>query len=112
MYTAPPERNIVITEIPYTISGNKMKLVENLASLAKEKVFDEIYDVRDESSKEGIRIVIGRALKFNPVGNSLNQTCLRLPDRSRAAQDFYNQINNIGRFHKSLYNFQTLSCLL
>ena len=50
--------NIVITEIPYTISGNKLKLVESLAALAKDKVFDEIYDVRDESSKEGIRIVV------------------------------------------------------
>ena len=39
--------NIVITEIPYTISGNKTKLVETLSSLVKDKVFDEIYDVRD-----------------------------------------------------------------
>lgn len=51
-------KNIVITEIPFTIAGNKTKLVENLAALMKDKVFDEIYDVRDESSKEGIRIVI------------------------------------------------------
>ena len=63
--------NIVITEIPYTISGNKMKLVENLASLAKEKVFDEIYDVRDESSKEGIRIVI-EVKKGRDIDNLLN----------------------------------------
>ena len=63
--------NIVITEIPYTISGNKMKLVENLASLAKEKVFDEIYDVRDESSKEGIRIVI-EVKKGRDIENLLN----------------------------------------
>lgn len=32
--------------------------MESLAALAKDKVFDEIYDVRDESSKEGIRIVV------------------------------------------------------
>ncbi len=63
--------NIVITEIPYTISGNKMKLVENLSSLAREKVFDEIYDVRDESSKEGIRIVI-EVKKGRDVDNLLN----------------------------------------
>ena len=50
--------NIVITEIPYTISGNKLKLVESLAALAKDKVFDEIYDVRDESSNAGSRIVV------------------------------------------------------
>ena len=51
-------KNIVITEIPYTISGNKGKLVENLVNLMRDHVFDEIADVRDESSKEGIRIVI------------------------------------------------------
>lgn len=51
-------QNIVITEIPYTISGNKSKLLENLLTLTKDKVFEEIYDVRDESSKEGIRVVI------------------------------------------------------
>ncbi|MBO5485361.1 MAG: DNA topoisomerase, partial [Eubacterium sp.] len=64
-------KNIVITEIPYTISGNKAKLVENLASLAREKVFDEIYDVRDESSKEGIRIVI-EVKKDRDIDNLLN----------------------------------------
>lgn len=63
--------NIVITEIPYTISGNKLKLVENLAALAKDKVFDEIYDVRDESSKEGIRIVI-EVKKGRDIENLLN----------------------------------------
>lgn len=63
--------NIVITEIPYTISGNKLKLVENLSNLVKEKVFDEIYDVRDESSKEGIRIVI-EVKKDRDIDNLLN----------------------------------------
>jgi DNA gyrase subunit A len=51
-------KNIIITEIPYTVAGNKTKLVESLSNLIKDKVFEEIHDVRDESSKEGIRIVI------------------------------------------------------
>ena len=63
--------NIVLTEIPYTISGNKLKLVESLAALAKDKVFDEIYDVRDESSKEGIRIVV-EVKKGRDIDNLLN----------------------------------------
>lgn len=63
--------NIVITEIPYTVSGNKTKLVESLAALVKEKVFEEIYDVRDESSKEGIRIVI-EVKKDRDIENLLN----------------------------------------
>ncbi len=72
-------KNIVITEIPYTIAGNKTKLVENLATLIKDKVFDEIYDVRDESSKEGIRIVI-EVKKDRDLDNLLNglykKTCM------------------------------------
>ena len=64
-------KNIVITEIPYTVAGNKTKLVENLSNLMKDKVFDEIFDVRDESSKEGIRIVI-EVKKDRDVDNLLN----------------------------------------
>lgn len=64
-------KNIVITEIPYTAAGNKTKLVENLAALMKDKVFDEMYDVRDESSKEGIRIII-EVKKDRDAENLLN----------------------------------------
>ena len=64
-------KNIVITEIPYTVAGNKTKLVESLLTLTKDKVFDEIYDVRDESSKEGIRIVV-EVKKDRDINNLLN----------------------------------------
>ena len=64
-------QNIVITEIPYTVAGNKTKLVESLSSLMRDKVFDEIYDVRDESSKEGIRMVM-EVKKARDVQNPLN----------------------------------------
>ncbi|SHO48724.1 DNA gyrase/topoisomerase IV subunit A [Anaerocolumna xylanovorans] len=64
-------KNIIITEIPYTVAGNKTKLVESLVNLMKDKVFDEIYDVRDESSKEGIRIVI-EVKKDRDIENLLN----------------------------------------
>lgn len=64
-------KNIIITEIPYTVAGNKQKLLESLVALTKDKVFDEIYDVRDESSKEGIRLVI-EVKKDRNVENLLN----------------------------------------
>lgn len=51
-------KNIVITEIPYSVAGSKSRLVESLVNVMRDKVFDEISDIRDESSKEGIRIVI------------------------------------------------------
>ncbi|MCR5153978.1 MAG: DNA topoisomerase 4 subunit A, partial [Lachnospiraceae bacterium] len=62
--------NIVITEIPYTCTGNKQKLVENLVDLMRNKVFDEIYDVRDESTKD-VRIVI-EVKKDRDAENLLN----------------------------------------
>lgn len=64
-------KNIIVTEIPYTIAGNKTKLVESLVTLMKDKVFDEIFDIRDESSKEGIRIVI-EVKKDRDLDNLLN----------------------------------------
>jgi DNA gyrase subunit A len=47
---------IIVTEIPYQV--NKGKLVERIAELVNNKVIDEISDVRDESDREGMRIVI------------------------------------------------------
>src|SRR5579875_1493096 len=47
---------IIITEIPYQV--NKSKLIERIAELANEKIIDEISDVRDESDRDGMRIVI------------------------------------------------------
>src|SRR5580765_6096600 len=48
--------NIVVTEIPYQV--NKKTLIERIADLAQSKKIDGIADVRDESSREGMRIVI------------------------------------------------------
>jgi DNA gyrase subunit A len=48
--------SIVVTEIPYQV--NKKVLVEEIAALVREKKIDGIADLRDESSREGMRIVI------------------------------------------------------
>ncbi|MGE4342938.1 MAG: DNA gyrase subunit A [Geoalkalibacter sp.] len=47
---------IVITEIPYQV--NKAKLIEKIADLVKEKKIEGISDLRDESDRDGMRIVI------------------------------------------------------
>lgn len=47
---------IIVTEIPYQV--NKAKLIENMADLVREKTIEGISDIRDESSREGMRIVI------------------------------------------------------
>jgi len=48
--------SIIITEIPYQV--NKANLIEKIANLVRDKVIEGITDIRDESDKEGIRIVV------------------------------------------------------
>ena len=47
---------IIVTEIPYQV--NKSRLIERIADLVNDKVIDEISDIRDESDRDGMRIVI------------------------------------------------------
>src|SRR5215470_3872403 len=47
---------IVVTEIPYQV--NKAKLIERIAELINDKKIEGISDLRDESDREGMRIVI------------------------------------------------------
>ena len=48
--------NIVITELPY--QTNKAKLIERIAELVQEKMIEGISNIRDESDREGMRVVI------------------------------------------------------
>ena len=50
------KNRIIVTELPYLV--NKAKLIEKIADLVKEKKIDGITDLRDESNKDGMRIVI------------------------------------------------------
>jgi len=62
--------NIVITELPY--QTNKAKLIERVAELVQEKAIEGIANIRDESDREGMRVVV--ELKRNEVAEViLNQ---------------------------------------
>ncbi len=70
--TLPNGKNqIIVTELPYMV--NKAKLIEKIAELHKEKKIDGITDLRDESSREGMRVVIElrRDVNANIVLNKL-----------------------------------------
>ena len=54
--TKGEKNSIVVTEIPYQL--NKARLLEKIAELAREKTIDGISDLRDESDRDGMRIVI------------------------------------------------------
>lgn len=58
------KHRIIVTEIPYQV--NKAKLIENMAELVKDKKINGISDLRDESDREGMRIVIELKRDANP----------------------------------------------
>ena len=55
---------IIVTELPYQV--NKARLIENIADLVKDKRLGGITDLRDESDREGMRIVIELKRDANP----------------------------------------------
>lgn len=55
---------IIVTEIPYQV--NKAKLIENIADLVKDKKINGISDLRDESDRDGLRVVIELKRDANP----------------------------------------------
>ncbi len=62
--------SIIITEIPYTV--NKARLIEKIADLVREQKIKDISDIRDESDRDGMRVVI--ELKRGTIGEVvLNQ---------------------------------------
>ena len=58
------KHRIIVTELPYQV--NKARLIENIADLVKEKKIPGISDLRDESDREGMRIVIELRRDANP----------------------------------------------
>ena len=63
--------SIIVTELPYQV--NKASLIENIADLVRDKKMEDISDIRDESDKDGLRIVIDlkRGAPANVVLNNL-----------------------------------------
>lgn len=62
--TSRGKTRIIVSEIPYTV--NKARLIEKIADLIKDKKIDGISDIRDESNREGMRIVIELKRDANP----------------------------------------------
>lgn len=67
----PTKQRIIVTEIPYQV--NKARLIEKIANLVKDKKIEGIADLRDESDRDGMRIVIElkRDVNANVVLNQL-----------------------------------------
>jgi len=68
---AQGRKSIIVTEIPYQV--NKSKLIERIAQLVNDKIIDDISDVRDESDRDGMRIVVElkRGAEYQIILNQL-----------------------------------------
>lgn len=82
--TAKGRSQIIVSEIPYQV--NKSRLVEKIADLVKEKRVDGISAIRDESNRNGMRIVIELKSSANP------QITLNRLYKHTAMEDTYSMI--------------------
>jgi DNA gyrase subunit A len=111
---------LVITEIPYQV--NKAAMVEKIAELVREKKIEGISDIRDESSRDGMRVVIelrrdamadvvlNQLYRFSPLQSTFGANMvaliggrpeqLNLKDLIRAFTDFREEV--VGRRTKFL----------
>ncbi|MFH0808297.1 MAG: DNA gyrase subunit A [archaeon] len=88
---AKDKTKIIITEVPYQV--NKANLVEQIANLTRDKKLPDVADIRDESSKGKVRVVIelrkeaepkftlNRLYKYTQLRISFNANMLALVDR-------------------------------
>ncbi len=79
------KNRIVVTELPYLV--NKARLIEKIAELHKEKKIEGITDLRDESDREGMRVVIELRRDVNP------SVVLNLLFKHTQMQDTFGVIN-------------------
>ena len=79
------KNRIVVTELPYLV--NKARLIEKIAELVKEKKIDGIADLRDESDREGMRVVVELRRDANP------NVVLNLLYKHTQMQDTFGVIN-------------------
>ncbi|MDR3031454.1 MAG: DNA gyrase subunit A, partial [Holosporales bacterium] len=103
---------IIVHEIPYQV--NKAKLVEKIAELVKEKTVEGISDIRDESNKDGVRIVIelkkdaigevilNQLFKFTPLQTSFGYNMLALVKKRPLRLSLKEIINHFLEFRQEV----------
>ncbi|MEO1958630.1 MAG: DNA gyrase subunit A, partial [Nautiliaceae bacterium] len=109
---------IVIDEIPYQV--NKAKLIEKISELVKNKIIDGISEIRDESDREGIRVVIelkkdvmseiilNNLFKHTPMQISFSVNMLAILDKEPKLFNLLDVLETFLKFRKSVVIRRTL----
>src|SRR5262245_313093 len=109
--------SIVISEIPYQV--NKAKLIERIADLVREKTIEGISDVRDESDREGMRIVVelkrgevpevilNNLYKHTPLQSSFGIIMLAIVDGRPKVLNLLELVENFVEFRRDVVRRRT-----
>lgn len=109
---------IVITEIPYL--QNKSKLLERIAEVVNSKVIEGVGDIRDESNKEGVRIVIelkssamdevvkNQLFQYTPLKSSFSSNMLALNETRPVVLNLHDGLNYFIEFRKDVITKRTV----
>jgi DNA gyrase subunit A len=97
-------KRIVITEIPW--QTNKAELTRQIANLSVEKIIPQIKEVRDESNKEGIRVVIEISEKNDKIISNIINKLYRLTDLQK--NYYFNFIALENGLQPKLFNLKEL----
>ena len=108
---------IVVTEIPYMV--NKARLVENIADLHKDKRVDGITDLRDESDRTGMRVVVelrrdvnpqvvlNQLFKYTQLQDTFSVNMLALADGQPKVMNLREVLDHYVRFQYSIVENRT-----
>ncbi len=108
---------IIVTEIPYQV--NKAKLMERIAELVREKKIEGISDLRDESDKSGVRVVIevkkdahadvvlSQLYSFTPLQTSFGVNMLALDNGRPELMNLKHVITSFIRFREEVITRRT-----
>ncbi|MEG1004022.1 DNA gyrase subunit A [Clostridium sp.] len=109
---------IIVTELPYQV--NKARLIENIADLVKDKKINGISDLRDESDRDGMRIVIELKRDANPsvvlnllykhtkMQDTFGVTMLALVDNEPQVLNLKQILNHYIAFQKEVITRRTV----
>lgn len=109
---AHDRERIVVTELPYQV--NKARLIEKIAELVKDKRVDGIADIRDESDREGMRIVIelkrdanasvilNQLYKFTQLQDTFSINMLALVDNQPKTLSLREMLDHYIKFQESV----------
>ncbi|MGN1091771.1 MAG: DNA gyrase subunit A, partial [Alphaproteobacteria bacterium] len=109
---------IVITEIPYQV--NKAAMIQKMAELVKDKVIEGISDLRDESDREGVRVVIelkkdaqpdvilNQLYKYTPLQSSFPVNSLALNNGRPEVMNLYDIIKAFVAFREQVIRRRTI----